>query len=77
MEYCSLGNLQKFLRSSRAEEGIVYANLADGSFTLMSKDLLSFAWQIARGMAYLASVRVSHLSFVVEVLGKSIGPADP
>ena len=46
-------------------------------FTLMSKDLLSFAWQIARGMAYLASVRVSHLSFVVEVLGKSIGPADP
>ena len=62
VEYCSMGNLQNFLRSSRAEEGVVYSNLAEGSFTLRSKDLLSFGWQVARGMIYLASVKVTQLT---------------
>ncbi|XP_068734206.1 fibroblast growth factor receptor 3-like isoform X1 [Montipora capricornis] len=58
VEYCSLGNLRDFLRSSHGS--VIYANLAGNSLTLTCLDLLSFAWQCARGMSYLASQKVVH-----------------
>ncbi|XP_068732696.1 fibroblast growth factor receptor 2-like [Montipora capricornis] len=58
VEYCSLGNLRDFLRSSHGR--VIYANLAANSLTLTCLDLLSFAWQCARGMSYLASQKVVH-----------------
>ena len=52
-----MGNLRDFLRSSHGK--VVYANMAGNSLTLTCRDLLSFAWQCARGMGYLASQKVS------------------
>ena len=56
VEYCSLGNLLDFLRQSQG--AAVYSNLAANSMTLTGRDLLSFAWQVARGMSYLSSLKV-------------------
>ncbi|XP_048588169.1 fibroblast growth factor receptor 3-like isoform X2 [Nematostella vectensis] len=58
VEYCSLGNLLDFLRKSQGNR--IYSNLAGGSLTLTCRDLLSFMWQIARGMSYLASLKLVH-----------------
>jgi len=58
VEFCSQGNLKDFLRSSHG--GVVYANMAGNSLTLTCRDLLSFAWQCARGMSYLASLNIVH-----------------
>ena len=52
-----MGNLRDFLRSSHGK--VVYANMAGNSLTLTCRDLLSFAWQCARGMGYLGSQKVS------------------
>ena len=52
-----MGNLKDFLRSSHGS--VIYANMAGNSLTLTNRDLLSFAWQCARGMSYLASQKVS------------------
>ena len=57
VEYCSMGNLRDFLLSSHGS--VVYANMAGNSLTLTCRDLLSFAWQCARGMSYLSSQKVS------------------
>ncbi|EDO27699.1 predicted protein, partial [Nematostella vectensis] len=66
VEYCSLGNLLDFLRKSQGNR--IYSNLAGGSLTLTCRDLLSFMWQIARGMSYLASLKVSVKNQVSEFL---------
>lgn len=58
VEYCSLGNLRDYLRSSCGS--VIYANLAANSLTLTCSDLLSFAWQCARGMSYLANHKLVH-----------------
>lgn len=58
VEYCSLGNLKDFLISSHGS--VVYANMAGNSMSLTSRDLMSFAWQVARGMSYLASMKLVH-----------------
>lgn len=58
VEYCSLGNLRDYLLSSRGS--VIYANLAANSLTLTCSDLLSFAWQCARGMSYLANHKLVH-----------------
>ena len=56
MEYINGGKLQSYLRKSRTE--IYYGNLHSSSSHLSSRDLTSFAYQIARAMEYLANKEV-------------------
>ncbi|XP_059171437.1 proto-oncogene tyrosine-protein kinase receptor Ret-like [Physella acuta] len=72
VEYCELGSLRSFLRSSKLKnKGRSWedkercgneSNLADtrDSRILTMRDLLSFAWQIAKGMDYLAGLKIVH-----------------
>lgn len=57
MEYVPFGKLQSFLRDNRAER---FYNSSDGCLT--SRDLTSFAYQIAKGMEYISSKGVSWCS---------------
>jgi fibroblast growth factor receptor 1 len=59
IEYVALGKLQTFLRNSRMEKN--YHNNGGGvkSKTLTSRDLVSFMYQVARGMEFLSSRGVS------------------
>ena len=68
VEYCELGSLKSFLRASqfrnkgswddkkrRAEDEV----LEDGEGRVITiRDLFAFAWQIAKGMDYLAGLKV-------------------
>lgn len=54
MEYINGGILQSFLRKSRAEEHC-YDNLHGASNHLTSRDLTSFAYQVAKAMDYLTN----------------------
>ena len=58
LEFVNGGTLQDFLRKSRSEHH--YKNLHGASQTLSSSDLTSFAYQIAKGMEYLASKKLIH-----------------
>ncbi|KAK0056495.1 proto-oncogene tyrosine-protein kinase receptor Ret [Biomphalaria pfeifferi] len=73
VEYCELGSLRSFLRGAklkskaRSWEDKQRIGGTDGSSqvnsttrTLTFRDLLSFAWQIAKGMDYLASLKIVH-----------------
>lgn len=53
IEYVALGKLQTFLRNSRMEKN--YHNTGGKSKTLTSQDLVSFMYQVARGMEFLSS----------------------
>lgn len=57
IEYVALGKLQTFLRNSRMEKN--YHNSSGKSKTLTSRDLVSFMYQVARGMEFLSSRGVS------------------
>uniref|UniRef100_A0A146M4S1 receptor protein-tyrosine kinase n=3 Tax=Lygus hesperus TaxID=30085 RepID=A0A146M4S1_LYGHE len=62
VEYAPHGNLRDFLRQHRPPSGYEPAigeDLKDRN-TLTQKDLVSFAYQVARGMDYLASMRCIH-----------------
>jgi serine/threonine protein kinase len=61
VEYSPHGNLRDFLRQHRPSSGYEPAIGTDlkEKKTLTQKDLVSFAYQVARGMEYLASRRVS------------------
>lgn len=59
VEYVACGNLKDYLLYSRGNTKDIYSNLAPFSATLTSKDLLTFAYQIARGMSYLEQIKVS------------------
>ncbi len=58
MEYAEHGNLRSYLRGCRG--------IGDGASVLettatekpRAKDILSFAWQVAKGMNYLAGMKV-------------------
>ncbi|KAI8521062.1 hypothetical protein Bbelb_008160, partial [Branchiostoma belcheri] len=53
VEYCALGNLQNFLRKCRSKRDSTYANIQVDERLLTPRDLASFIWQIARGMAHI------------------------
>ena len=59
MEYCPNGNLQEFLRNSRGRFDVANDSLtSDLSREFGQKNLIYFAWQIAKGMAFLMSRKV-------------------
>ncbi|XP_035669543.1 fibroblast growth factor receptor 4-like isoform X1 [Branchiostoma floridae] len=60
VEYCALGNLQNFLRKCRSKRDSTYANIQVDERLLTPRDLASFIWQIARGMAHVASLKIVH-----------------
>lgn len=59
IEYVALGKLQTLLRSSRTEKN--YNNMDGKSKSLTSQDLVSFMYQVARGMEFLSSRGVRKL----------------
>ena len=58
IEYVNGGTLQEYLRKSRSEHH--YKNLHGASQNISSRDLTSFAYQIAKGMEYLDSKKLIH-----------------
>lgn len=59
MEYAAKGNLRDFLRAQRPLS-MEYSNASrPPEEQLTCKDLVSCAYQVARGMEYLASQKVS------------------
>lgn len=64
VEYAPHGNLKEFLKKHRPtseyEVGMTTTDEVERKH-VSQKDLISFAFQIARGMEYLASRRVSHI----------------
>ncbi|XP_043254467.1 proto-oncogene tyrosine-protein kinase receptor Ret isoform X1 [Colletes gigas] len=75
IEFAEFGSLRNYLRRSRHLESegrsggcASLSNLAEESrdtdatstYTVTSRDILSFAWQISKGMAYLADIKLVH-----------------
>ncbi|XP_006815314.1 tyrosine kinase receptor Cad96Ca-like [Saccoglossus kowalevskii] len=60
MEYLPEGDLQHYLRRSKTDTLANYKNLHPNSKYLSSDDLLSFAWQVAKGMAFLEEKECVH-----------------
>ncbi|XP_078584636.1 fibroblast growth factor receptor-like [Branchiostoma floridae x Branchiostoma japonicum] len=58
LEYVSGGSLQSNLRTSRTQQ--TYGNLHGCSKSLSSRDLTKFAWDVAKGMTFLASKKIIH-----------------
>ena len=62
MEYCPNGNLREFLRQFREKYTLeVDTLLEDLSHGFGPKNLMYFALQIAKGMAFLTSRKVFYL----------------
>lgn len=59
IEYCCFGSLRSYLRLSRKLEEAGDLDI-DGVEPVTAKDVLSFAWQICKGMAYLADIKLVH-----------------
>jgi serine/threonine protein kinase len=59
VEYVPGGNLKDYLLNTRCKGKDIYENLAPYSATLTSKDLLTFGYEIARGMSHLEQIKVS------------------
>lgn len=59
IEYCCHGSLRSYLRLSRKldESGDLEI---EGVEPVTAKDVLSFLWQICKGMAYLAEIKLVH-----------------
>lgn len=73
VEYAPFGNLKDFLREHRPASGYEIAFGAEHKEKqgLTQKDLVSFAYQVARGMEYLSSRRVTRTNSSAEQ-GKKI-----
>nr|XP_045601456.1 fibroblast growth factor receptor 4-like isoform X2 [Procambarus clarkii] len=59
VEYAAHGNLRDYLRNNRPSSGYERA-IGQEPDTISQKDLVSFAYQVARGMEYLASRKCIH-----------------
>ncbi|XP_054743342.1 proto-oncogene tyrosine-protein kinase receptor Ret, partial [Anastrepha obliqua] len=59
IEYAKYGSLRSYLRLSRKIEcsGV---DFTDGIEPITVKNILSFAWQICKGMAYLTEIKLVH-----------------
>ncbi|XP_049302562.1 proto-oncogene tyrosine-protein kinase receptor Ret isoform X10 [Bactrocera dorsalis] len=59
IEYAKYGSLRSYLRLSRKIEcsGV---DFTDGVEPITVKNILSFAWQICKGMAYLTEIKLVH-----------------
>ena len=63
MEYCPHGNLRTFLRNSRDTYDFKERSLTpDPSQALGPRNLVLFALHIAKGMEFLISRKVKHMS---------------
>jgi serine/threonine protein kinase len=59
MEYCPNGNLQEFLQNNQSLYSVEKESFdPDLSQVFGPKNLIYFAWQIAKGMAFLTSRKV-------------------
>lgn len=58
LEFMALGKLQRFLRCSRGRNS--YTNLHSDSESITSKDLTSYAFQVAKGMDFLSKNGIVH-----------------
>lgn len=64
VEFAPHGNLRDFLRKHRPSSGYECSDAEEKETkTLTQKDLVSYSYQVARGMEYLASRRVIFLPF--------------
>ncbi|XP_053666827.1 uncharacterized protein LOC128715930 [Anopheles marshallii] len=59
IEYCQYGSLKNYLRLSRKLE-VLNADYENAVEPITVKDILSFAWQISKGMAYLTDIKLVH-----------------
>lgn len=59
IEYCSFGSLRSYLRLSRKLEESGDLDI-EGVEPVTAKDVLSFSWQICKGMSYLADIKLVH-----------------
>ena len=60
LEYLSGGDLLGFLRKSRGHGDVYCSGECYPTSSLTERDLLSFAWMTADGMAYLAKNEVEN-----------------
>ncbi|XP_061393241.1 proto-oncogene tyrosine-protein kinase receptor Ret, partial [Musca vetustissima] len=59
IEYCKFGALRSYLRLCRKLE-YSGAEFTDGMEPMTVRSILSFAWQICKGMAYLTDIKLVH-----------------
>ncbi|KAK2725419.1 hypothetical protein QYM36_000051, partial [Artemia franciscana] len=57
LEYAEHGSLRNYLRKSRTE---AVRHTIELDYPVSPRDILCFAWQISKGMAYLASMKLVH-----------------
>ncbi|XP_037083941.1 proto-oncogene tyrosine-protein kinase receptor Ret-like [Pollicipes pollicipes] len=58
MEYAELGCLRTYLYKSR--KSTLASGSGDSQSSITPKELISYAWQIAKGMAYLGGIKLVH-----------------
>ena len=66
MEFAEFGNLRDHLRRRRLlrglnnEDGQGHEEQIEGSLPISLREMLSYAWQVARGMQFLSDRRCVH-----------------
>ncbi|XP_013407048.2 protein slit-like [Lingula anatina] len=60
MEYAAHGNLLNYLKNKSLQLDFAYRDATNPLIVTEDKDILSFAWQIAKGMSHLESLKCIH-----------------